>query len=160
MFTFKKDDTKKLELKKQELANNQVRSFVDRFRLNTLKLINKMEFSKASDELIPPWIVCIHPKEETIEKECLNYKDASHYWPEDWYWYGGEGGTYWGKYFLPFFDSLSVNDRKEYFRKYDLGREWIERDLWLFDILDDDIFDNITKKECEDAYNELSDVNK
>jgi len=156
MFESEKEKSKELGLKKEQIANSEVSNFINSFRVEMLELINALEFLKAPKEVIPPWIICIHPKHETIEQECPNHKMAVTYWPEDWYWYGGEGGTYWGKYFVPYFDGLSIGERKEYFYKYDLGHKWKERELWLLDIFDHEIFAGVTEAESDSAFSELS----
>ena len=135
---------------------NEVNRFVKDFKLEVELLINNLEFKKTQGEVMPPWIMRIYPKDITVPGiDEFSSDSKTNVWYEDyWYWRGGDGGTYWGR-FCKYFGALNLDQRKEYFIKYDLGSQWKERDAWFGDLFHDSPFDDFELSDEE--YDKLAD---
>ena len=48
-----------------------------------------------------------------------------------------------------YYCKLSLEQRIEYFKKYDLGKEWKDRDNWFYDLFDGNGIDGTTDEEYE-----------
>jgi len=132
MFEFlkKKNNSKDSDKDDSEVVK-EILDFIQDYQNVIELLIIKLDFVKEAGEMLPPWIVKIYPKEvPLIDKLSIN----SPLFNEDyWYWRGGEGGRYRAR-FLQFLSTLSLQQKKCYFTKYDLGTEWPERGHYFIDV--------------------------
>ena len=150
---FKKKDSSHTETGNDRKIFN---TYIRNFRKNTEKLIASLSFMKLPGELLPPWIVKIYPLSIDASKmNKLGINPMTYIQKDSWYWYpdrnSGEGGDYKIDFNI-FFRGLSMDKKKAYFKKYDLGNTWQEREVWFHTIFDDE---NISDEEYDKLFLEI-----
>lgn len=129
----------------------EIVAYLTDFKCEVEGLIGDLEFTKSAGEMLPPWIMRIHPQ---VLPGVEDLDTHSPIFGEDyWYWRGGDGGSYRG-HFMEYFRSLDLEQRKDYFAKYDLGPNWYERMHWAFDLFDPDDL-GMSDAACEALIDEL-----
>jgi hypothetical protein len=141
--SYKKQGNKEREAK--------IRLYIESFRREVETLISEAAFTKTSGEPLPPWIARIYPLDipGIDEIDVFSKSGGDDYW----FWRGGDGGSY-RTGFLQYFYALSLEQRVEYFRKYDLGARWSEREKWAFQLFDDEVLD-ISEEQWEELMDKV-----
>ena len=120
-------------------------AYLTEFKRDVESLIDDLEFTKEPGEMLPPWIMRIHPQvlpgAEALDKHSPVFGD------DYWYWRGGDGGTYRSR-FMSFFLALDLEGRKDYFAKFDLGPAWQERMHWAMELFDPDQL-GMSESDCD-----------
>ena len=120
-------------------------AYLTEFKRDIEDLIDRLEFTKEPGEMLPPWIMRIHPQVlpgvEALDRHSPVFGD------DYWYWRGGDGGSYRSR-FMIYFLALDLERRKDYFAKYDLGPSWQERQHWVMELFDPDELD-IDEAACD-----------
>ena len=94
-----------------------------------LALIRDAGFTKYKGKPLPPWIAT--PFADELE------------WP------GGDVGTqqnYWGYFYSKYWIKLNFDEKVNYFKRFDLGREWSDRGQWFhycFEFESDEDYENL-----------------
>ena len=129
----------------------EIVGYLTDFKRDVEGLIDDLEFTKGAGEMLPPWIMRIHPQ---ILPGVEDLGMHSPIFGEDyWYWRGGDGGSYRGR-FLEYFRALDLERRKAYFAKYDLGPRWYERMHWAHDLFKPRDLE-MSESECDALIDEL-----
>ena len=84
----------------------------DRKEKITVELVEEFVIQSRKGEPIPPWLKFPGP--------C----------PFHIFWRMGHGESYISEEFGPFMIGLSINERQDYFHRYDLGENWPDRSFW------------------------------
>ena len=120
-------------------------AYLTAFKRDVEGLIDNLEFTKEPGEMLPPWIMRIHPQVlpgvEALDRHSPVFGD------DYWYWRGGDGGSYRSR-FMTCFLALDLERRKDYFAKYDLGPDWQERRHWAMELFDPDEL-GMSEAECD-----------
>jgi len=136
-FFSKPETTEDAEDERQ--AQQQVfREYLDQFKRELLDLIRARPIVKLVDEPLAPWVCYLYPLEFDREQmESRGIEPRMYCEKASFYWHTLEAAQC-TKAFLQHFHALTHQAKVEYFRRYDLGPRWADRENWFHLAFDED----------------------
>jgi hypothetical protein len=130
------------------------RAYLDEYKCDLLKLISSKAISKLAHEPLAPWL-CYHYPLCFDEKEmdARGISSLAHWEKASFFWHTLDA-AHCTKAFLSHFATLSRQGKVDYFRRYDLGPDWLHRKDW-FQLAFDEDATGVGEAEYEWAYAEL-----
>lgn len=119
----------------QQLAFEE---YLDQFKTELLGLIRARPIAKLVDEPLAPWVCYLYPLQFDPDQMASRGIEPSLYVEKaSFYWHTLEA-AHCTRAFLQHFLALTHQAKVEYFRRYDLGPRWVDREHWFHLAFDED----------------------
>lgn len=129
------------------------RIYLDEFKTELLNLIRSHPITKPAGEPLAPWVCYHYPLEFDAEQMASRGIDPSVYFEKSsFYWHTLDAAHCTRSFFEHFF-ALSLQGKVEYFRRYDLGPHWPDRENWFHLAFDED--PNVSDDDYEFAHSQV-----
>jgi hypothetical protein len=129
-------------------------TYLEEYKRAVLELISRREISKPANEPLAPWLCYHYPLYfDPQEMEARGIGPLVYHEKASFYWHTLDAAQC-TQAFLSHFSTLSVHDKVLYFRRYDLGPEWVHRKEW-FELAFDEEVTGVGEADYEWAYAQL-----
>jgi hypothetical protein len=126
------------------------KKYLDQFKRELLELIRVLPIAKLADEPLAPWVCYLYPlKFDHAQMDSLGIEPLTYYEKASFYWHTLEA-AHCTRAFLQHFSALTLEAKVDYFRRYDLGPKWIDREPWFQLAFDENT--NVSDDDYERAY--------
>jgi hypothetical protein len=137
MSWFKRERRSKGDPQAKVSGTEAFREYLDEYKRELLTLIAEREFSKRATEPLAPWLCYHFPLQFDRRELDARGVDFLVYAEKDSFFWHTLDGAACMKAFLAHFRALPLDGRIAYFKRFDLGPRWVDREAW-FDLAFDD----------------------
>ena len=117
-------------LDRDRSSSKEFENYLNDFKKDVDRLVSNLDYEPIEGEVLPPWMVIRYPF--YVDRTLFPDDISAHF-----YWTSGPGGQSWGD-FIEYWCGLNFEQMKDYFRKFDLGEDWEERNTWFWNLFGED----------------------
>jgi hypothetical protein len=128
---FSRPDTEGTAEVERRSQTQAFEKYLEQFKSGLLELIRVLPIAKLADEPLAPWVCYLYPLEfDHAQMASLGIEPLTYLERASFYWHTLEA-AHCTRAFLRHFSALTLEAKMDYFRRYDLGPKWIDREHWF-----------------------------